>query len=91
MPYKDGNPTLGEQIEEDQRREFYTREILKEAREDRDEIRELRGSLAELVQIIEKAGLNNLSNGVQLGQTAWYVKANYAMERANAALNSGQE
>ncbi len=31
MPYTDGNPTLGEQIEEDARRRFYIEDLLKEA------------------------------------------------------------
>ena len=29
----------------------------------------------DMVGIIEKAGLLNLSNGVQLGPTVWYVRA----------------
>lgn len=33
MPYKDGNPTLGEQIEEDARRRYYTDDVLAEARD----------------------------------------------------------
>ena len=41
-------------------------------------------ALQQLVDIIDSAGLLNLSNGVQLGQTVWYVKAfdrlNYARE-----------
>lgn len=47
MPYADGNPTLTEQIEEDERRKFYTDDLLKEAREDREEIRALKKALAE--------------------------------------------
>ena len=34
MPYKDGNPTLTEQLEEDERRRFYTDDLIKEAREE---------------------------------------------------------
>ena len=33
MPYPDGNPTLTEQLEEDERRRFYTDDIIKEAKE----------------------------------------------------------
>ena len=33
MPYRDGNPTLTEQIEEDARARFYTDDLLKEAQE----------------------------------------------------------
>lgn len=49
-------------------------------------VRELEGALRELVWIIDKAGLLNLSNGVQLGQTSWYVKAYDRLEAARAAL-----
>jgi hypothetical protein len=35
MPYRDGNPTLYEQFDADAARDFYTKDILKEAREDR--------------------------------------------------------
>ena len=33
MPYPDGNPTLTEQLEEDERRRFYTQDLLDEAHE----------------------------------------------------------
>ena len=33
MPYLDGNPTLTEQLEEDERRRFYTGDLLREAQE----------------------------------------------------------
>ena len=46
MPYNDGNPTLGEQIEEDARIRFYTEDLLKEARESVRENKELRAALA---------------------------------------------
>jgi hypothetical protein len=36
---------------------------------------ELREALKDLVEIIDRAGLLNLSNGVQLGATSWYAKA----------------
>lgn len=39
-----------------------------------------------LVAVIDAAGLHNLSNGVQLGPTVWYVKAHDAMTAARAAL-----
>lgn len=41
-----------------------------------------------LVEIIDKAGLLNLSNGVQLGPTVWYVRASDRLEVARAALAS---
>lgn len=53
-------------------------------------VRELEGALRELVWIIDKAGLLNLSNGVQLGQTSWYVKAYDRLEAARAALAAAQ-
>lgn len=43
-------------------------------------------ALAGLVKIIDKAGLMNLSNGVELGQTSWYVKANDSLEFARTQL-----
>ena len=33
MPYPDGNPTLTEQLEEDERRRFYTDDLLREAKD----------------------------------------------------------
>jgi hypothetical protein len=45
-------------------------------------------ALRELVWIIDQAGLLNLSNGVQLGQTSWYVKASDRLEVARATLRS---
>jgi hypothetical protein len=43
-------------------------------------------ALEELTEIIDKAGLLNLSNGVQLGPTVWYVKATERMDYARAAI-----
>lgn len=34
-----------------------------------------REALRDLVEIIDKAGLHNLSRGVELGPTVWFVKA----------------
>jgi hypothetical protein len=42
--------------------------------------------LTEMVRLIESAGLLNLSNGVQLGATSWYVKMSDCMESAKAVL-----
>jgi hypothetical protein len=47
---------------------------------------ELLDALSELVWIIDRAGLLNLSNGVQLGPTSWYVKASDRLEAARAVL-----
>ena len=47
---------------------------------------ELVGALSALVEIINAAGLINLSNGVQLGQTVWFVKASDRMKWAESAL-----
>lgn len=41
MTYKDKNPTLTEQIDEDLARQFYLKDILKENRQDREEIKRL--------------------------------------------------
>jgi hypothetical protein len=43
-------------------------------------------ALVELVWVIDRAGLLNLSNGVQLGQTSWYVKASDRLEAARTAI-----
>jgi hypothetical protein len=43
-------------------------------------------SLRALVWIIEAAGLLNLSNGVQLGPTSWFVKASDRLDAARTAL-----
>lgn len=47
---------------------------------------ELHDALAELVWIIERAGLHNLTRGVELGQTSWYIKASDRLAAALAAL-----
>ena len=47
-------------------------------------------ALRSLVEIIDAAGLLNLSNGVQLGQVSWYVKALGCMDAARAALAAPQ-
>jgi hypothetical protein len=49
MPYANGDPTLGEQLDEDDRRRFYTKDILREARQDRDEIKRLRATIDRLL------------------------------------------
>ena len=50
-------------------------------------IEELHATLRGIVEIVDAAGLLNLSNGVQLGQTSWYVKAVDRFDRARAALS----
>jgi len=45
-------------------------------------------ALEGLLSVIDAAGLINLSNGVQLGQTVWYVKASEAVEYAREALSA---
>jgi hypothetical protein len=47
---------------------------------------ELRQALAGLVDVISAAGLYNLSRGVVLGPTVWYVKASAAIDAARKAL-----
>lgn len=43
-------------------------------------------ALVRLLFVIKAAGLSNLVNGVQLGQTSWFVKASDAVEQAESAL-----
>lgn len=50
----------------------------------------LHDALEGLVSVIDRAGLSNLANGVQLGQTSWYVKASDALEAARSALSLAQ-
>lgn len=45
-----------------------------------------RRELARLVEVIDAAGLQNLSNGVQLGATSWLVEASEALKAARTAL-----
>lgn len=47
---------------------------------------EVAEALRELVDIIEAAGLMQLSRGVELGQTVWYVKASDTLEFCNRVL-----
>lgn len=43
-------------------------------------------ALAHVVKLIDAAGLHNLSNGVQLGATSWYVKMSDAVAAAKELL-----
>ena len=47
---------------------------------------ELLAATNNLLSVIDKAGLGNLSNGVQLGAMSWYVKASDAIEWAKEAI-----
>ena len=47
---------------------------------------ELIDALSDLVKTIESAGLLNLSTGVQLGSTVWYVKASDSINYAKQIL-----
>jgi len=47
---------------------------------------ELKWALTRLVQIIDAAGLSNLSKGVQLGQISWHVKADEALTYSRDVL-----
>lgn len=49
-------------------------------------LRDTRDALIRLLEVIRMAGLSNLTRGVQLGQTSWFVKASDAMEVADQAL-----
>lgn len=53
---------------------------------ERDAALDMLPALRGLVEIIDAAGLANLSIGVQLGPTSWYVKANDRLERARAVI-----
>lgn len=55
---------------------------------DAESVCRLRDALESLYRIIDKAGISNLANGVQLGHASWLVKANDAMDHAKHALNT---
>jgi len=50
------------------------------------ETERLRAALEHTWKVIDAAGTLNLSNGVQLGPTVWYVKIEAAREMSNLAL-----
>ena len=54
MPYSDGNPTLGEQIEEDAARRFYTDDLVKEGLELGRENDRLRQALVNLLERLDQ-------------------------------------
>ena len=41
-------------------------------------------------RVIDAAGLHNLTNGVQLGQTVWFVKASDAKHLSQSALSAAR-
>lgn len=47
---------------------------------------ELLEALNDLVKIIESAGVANLTRGVELGQTVWFVKMSDGLEYANKVI-----
>ena len=53
MPYRDGNPTLGEQVDEDRRRAFYTDDLLKDAQALQLENRGLRKAAEAALVLLE--------------------------------------
>lgn len=52
----------------------------------KQEKREIEAPLRRILELIAKAGLSNLSSGVQLGATSWHVKMSDAIEWAQSAL-----
>ena len=48
-------------------------------------------ALKQTWKVIDSAGLLNLSNGVELGQTSWYGKARDARAESDAALKAAGE
>jgi len=51
---------------------------------------EMLNALELAVNIIDKAGLMNLSNGVQLGATSWYVKASGIFDYARDVIRAAK-
>lgn len=62
-------------------------DLRSELREARAEVERLRSDLSEVVRLIDKAGLRNLTNGVQLGQNSWFIKMRDALKSARVHLN----
>ena len=52
---------------------------------------ELTGALEGLISVIEAAGLLNLSKGVQLGSTVWFVKASDALKYAKQVTGQSSD
>lgn len=52
---------------------------------------DLTNSMSFFLEVIESAGLLNLSNGVQLGRTVWYCKANTGMKHAQETLEKARK
>lgn len=73
-------------VTEDQIRDALDEMAIEKIVEQRTKIAELQEALQGLVSVIEAAGLSNLSNGVELGPTVWYVKASDAMAFAKETL-----
>ena len=49
---------------------------------------EARAALKRIVEVIESAGLHNISRGVDLGPTVWFVKMSDAIEAAKACYEN---
>lgn len=58
---------------------------------DRDALSSLRAAAQGVKQLIEAAGLHNLTRGVELGPTVWYVKMHAALAALSSALNDSPE
>ena len=48
-------------------------------------------ALNALLGVIEAAGVGNLSRGVDLGQTVWFVKASDAVELSKRAIAKAED
>src|SRR5690348_12789162 len=47
---------------------------------------DLYAALERITSVVDAAGAHNLSNGVQLGQTSWYIKMTDALRESKDAL-----
>ena len=66
-----------------------TAEYLGELADDYDDsYGEAKELLRHIIKVIESAGVHNLSNGVELGQTVWSVKMNDALDMAKHHLEN---
>ena len=88
MPYADGNPTLTEQLEEDERRRFYTADLIKEARELVQENKGLRQALDDIAKgMVPAREMPSLDDKHEFRYGMWQ----WSQRRARTALSGEDE
>jgi hypothetical protein len=67
------------------------REAMRLILRDRERLREVEEAASAFLEIIDKAGLDHLVNGVQLGPTVWFVKASERRDRIAKLIRAERE